>query len=95
MSSISKKQLSARRKVKNLNLNEKIKLIDFAKKNPTFGCRKLDEKHGTGKTPAASILKKEENIRKEFEKFEGKSKESVYFLKVLFIGTLLNELTFP
>ena len=56
---------------------------------------KLGEIHGIGKTSVASMLKNEENIRKEFEKFESKSRESVYFLKILFIGTLLNELTFP
>ena len=59
---VSKKQLSARMKRKTLNLNEKFKLIDFAKKNPTSGCRKLGEKHGIEKTSAASILKNEENI---------------------------------
>ena len=84
MSSISKKQYSAWIKSKTLNLNEKIKLIDFAKNNPTFGCRKLGEIQGIGKTSVASILKNKENIRKEFEKFEGKSGESVYFLKILF-----------
>ena len=68
-------------KRKTLNLNEKIKLIDFAKKNLTFGCRKLDEIHGIGKTSAASILKSEESIRKEFEVLS-KSRESVYFLKI-------------
>ena len=56
-------------KRKTLNFNEKIKLTDFAKKNPTFKCRKLREIHGIGKTLVVSILKTEENIRKGFEKF--------------------------
>ena len=68
---LSKKHFSARMKRKTLSLSEKIKLIDFAKKNPTFGCGKIGEIHGIGKTPVACILKDEDNIRKEFEMFEG------------------------
>ena len=49
MHSISKKPLSAQMKRKIINLNEKMKLIVFAKKNPTFGSRKLGEIHGIGK----------------------------------------------
>ena len=41
----SMKQLSARLKRKTLNLNEKIKLIDYAKKNPSFGCLNLGVKY--------------------------------------------------
>lgn len=82
------KQLSARMKRKALNLNEKIKLNDFAKKNPTSECWKVGEYTEIEKV--ASILKNEENIRKEYEKFEGKSRKSVYFLKILFIGILSN-----
>ena len=95
MPSVSKKQLPAQMKRKTLNLKEKIKFIDFTKKNPNFGCRTLGKIHRIGKTSVASILKNEENIRKEFQKFEGKSRVSVYFLKILFIGIILNELTFP
>ena len=57
-------------KRKTLNHDEKNKLIDFAKKNPYFGCRKLGEILGIGKTSVVSIIKNEENVRKEFEKFE-------------------------
>ena len=71
--------------MKNWNLNEKIKLIDFAKNNPTFGYWKLGEINGIEEKSIANILKNEKNIRKEFEKFEGKSRESSYFLKILFI----------
>ena len=46
-------------------------MIDFAKKNPCFGCRKFSEIYGIGKTSVKSILKDEDNIRKEFEIFEG------------------------
>ena len=66
---LSKKHLSGRMKRKTLSIVEKIKLIDFAKKNPTFGCRKFGEIHGTGKTSVAYILKDEDNMRKEFEIF--------------------------
>ena len=58
----SKKHLSAQMKRKHLSLCEKEKLIDFAKKNPTFGCRKIGEIHGTGKTSAAYILKDEDKM---------------------------------
>ena len=68
---LSKKHLSARMKRKTLSLSEKIKRIDFAKKYPTFGCRKIGEIHGIGKTSVACILKDEDNIRKEFEMFKG------------------------
>ena len=68
---LSKEHLSARMKRKTLSLSEKMKLIDFAKKNPTFGCRNIDDIHGIGKTSVACILKDEDNIRKEFEMFEG------------------------
>ena len=68
---LSKKNLSARMKRKTLGLSEKINLIDFAKKNPTFGCRKIGEIDGTWKTSVACILKDQDNIRKEFKMFEG------------------------
>ena len=71
--------------MKNWNLNEKLKLIDFVKNNPTFGYWKLGKINGIGETSVANILKNEENIRREFEKSEGKSRESSYFLKILFI----------
>ena len=58
-------------KMKTLSLSEKIKLIVFAKKNPTFGYRKISEIHEIGKTSVACILKDENNIQKEFEIFEG------------------------
>ena len=68
---LSEKHLSARMKRQTLSLSEKIKLIVFAKKNPTFGCQKIGEIHGIGKTSVACILKDEDNNRKEFEMFEG------------------------
>ena len=46
-------------KRKTLSLSEKIKLIDFAKTNPTFGCRKIGEIHRIGKTSVTCILKDE------------------------------------
>ena len=53
---LSKKHLPARIKRKTLSLSEKIKLIDFVKKNPTFGCRKIAEMQGIGKTSVTCIL---------------------------------------
>ena len=43
-------------KRKNLDLDEKLKVIDFAKKNPTMGCRKIAEHFYIGKTAIANIL---------------------------------------
>ena len=64
MPSVSKNQLSARMKRKTLNLNKKNYLIDFAKKNPTFGCQKLGETHRIGKTSVAGILKTRKKIER-------------------------------
>ena len=74
---------------------KKLSWLTLQKKNPTFECQKHGQIHGIRKTSVASMLKNEENIQKDFEKFEGRSKESVYFFKILVIGTLLNELTSP
>ena len=71
-----------------VNLNRKIKLIVFAKRNPAFGLRKFDEVHRI----VESIVKY--NIRKDIEIFEGISKESAYFSNIL-LGMLMNKLTFP
>ena len=56
----------------NLSLNEKIKLLDFAKRDGKLGCRKLAEILKIEKTAAAIILKNEKKIREQYELFHEK-----------------------
>ena len=70
MSRLSKQQLAGKLAKKTLALAEKIKFLDFAKKNP-----KLADIYKIGKTAAANILKNEEEIREQHEKFCEKSKK--------------------
>ena len=51
MSRLSKQQLAGKLAKKTVTLDEKIKFLDFAKKNPKLGCRKL-----------ADVLKNEKKI---------------------------------
>ena len=62
----NKYQLTEKLFKRTLTLYKKIKLLDFKKKNPSLGCR---EKFNIGKTAAASILSKEDKIRKQHELF--------------------------
>ena len=55
--SCSKFQLSARMKRKNLSLDEKMKAIDYANKNPKMGCRVIAEHFSIGKTCVSNILR--------------------------------------
>ena len=59
MSRLSKQQLAGKLAKKTLTLDEKIKFLDFAKKNPKLGCRKPADIYKIGKTAAANILKSE------------------------------------
>ena len=72
--STSKKTLSARLQRKTLSLSEKIKLLDYKKSNPTIGCRDIVEIFNIEKTSAASIIKNEEKLRKDYASFEGNRK---------------------
>ena len=56
MSRLPKQQLSGKLAKKTLTLDEKIKFLNLAKKNPKLGCRKLADIYKTGKTAAANIL---------------------------------------
>ena len=74
--SLSKNQLTVKLSKKTLSLDEKSKkILDFAKGNPNFGCRKLAEIFKTGKTAAEIILKEEKSIRSQHELFRDKSKK--------------------
>ena len=72
--STSKKTLSARLQRKTLSLSKKIKLLDYKKSNPTIGCRDIAEIFNIGKTSAATIIKNEEKLRKDYASFEGNRK---------------------
>ena len=72
---MSKQKLAGKLAKKTLTLDENIKYLDFAKKNPKFGCRKLAEIYNIGKTAAANILKNEKKIREQHELFHEKSKK--------------------
>ena len=73
--SCSKFQLSARMKRKNLSLDEKMKVIEYANKNPTKGCRFIGEHFSIGKTCVANILKNAKTLEKEYEFFKGNCKK--------------------
>ena len=49
--------------------------MDFVKKNPKLGCRKLADIYKIGKTAATNILKNEKKIREQHEVFYEKSKK--------------------
>ena len=75
MSRLSKQQLAGKLAKKILTSDENIKLLDFAKKNPTLGCRKLADIYKIGKIATANILKNEKKIREQHEMFCEKSKK--------------------
>ena len=75
MSRLSKQQLASKLAKETLTLDEKIKFLDFAQKNPKLGCRKLADTYKIGKTAAANILKNEKKIREQHEMFSEKSKK--------------------
>ena len=45
-----------------LTSDENIKFLDFARKIPKLGCRKLADIYKIGNTAAANILKNEKNL---------------------------------
>ena len=75
--SLSKQQLAGNIAKKTFSLDEKVKFLDFAKANPTFGCRKLAvaETFKIRKTATANILKEEKTIHNQSELFREKSKK--------------------
>ena len=76
MQRLLKQQLAGKlAKKKTLTLDEKIKFLDFAKKNPKLGRRKLADIYKIGKTAAATILKDEKKLREQHEMFREKAKK--------------------
>ena len=74
ISMLLKEQLAGKLAKKTSTLDEKIKFLDFAKKNPKLGCGKQADVYKIRKTAAANILKNEKKIR-EHEMFCEKSKK--------------------
>ena len=70
-----KQQLAGKLAKKTLTLDEKIKFLDFAKKNPKLGCRKLADIYKIGKTPKTNTLNDEKKIRGQHEIFREKPKK--------------------
>ena len=62
--STSKKTLSAQLQRKTLSLSEKIKLLNYKKRNHTISCRDIAEIFNIGKTSATMIIKNEEKLAK-------------------------------
>ena len=91
MSRLSKQQLAGKLPKKTLTLHEKIKFLDFAKKNPKLGCRKLADIYKIGKTAAANIFKNEKKIREQHEMFWEKSKKRNHYAKYHKIKEILFE----
>ena len=54
----SRQELAGELAKKTLYLDEKVKFLDFAKGNPTLGCRKLSDIFKIGKTARQILLKK-------------------------------------
>ena len=68
-------QLSARMKRKNLSLDEKMKVIDYANKNPKMECRVIAEHFSIGKTCVSDILRNAETLQREYKFFKGNCKK--------------------
>ena len=68
ISMLLKEQLAGKLAKKTSTLDEKIKFLDFAKKNPKLGQGKQADVYKIRKTTAANILKNEKKIR-EHEMF--------------------------
>ena len=64
---LSKQQVTGRLTKKTFSLDKKVKFLEFAKRNPTVGCRKLAELFKIGKTAVGNIKKEEKNICSQHE----------------------------
>ena len=70
----SKNQLAASMKRTRLNLEEKVKNLDYAAKNPKKSCRDIAGEYFIGKITAANILKDAIKLRQEYDFFKGSFK---------------------
>ena len=74
---LPKQQLVSKLAKKTLSVDEKFKVLDFAKGNPTLECRKLAETFKIGKTAAANTIKEEKNIRSQHEKSKKRNRRKI------------------
>ena len=65
ISRLSKQQLAGKLAKKALTLDEKIKFLDFTKKSPMLGGRKLADIYKIRKTAAGNILKYEKKKKEK------------------------------
>ena len=72
---MSKYALAGYLQKKTLNLQDKIKFLDFADEHKNLGCRKLAEVFGIGKTAASNILKSKQKLRNQYKQFHEKNKK--------------------
>ena len=57
-------------KQKKLDLDEKVKVIEYASKNPKLKCLVIAAQLNTGKTSASHILNNAKTLQKEYEFFK-------------------------
>ena len=71
---------TSQKKRKCLDISEKVKVLEFAKKNPNLGSRKLADHFGIGKTQIQVILKNREAIMDAYASNEtpNHAKENVH-----------------
>ena len=68
-------QVSVRMKRKTFSLDERMKVIDYANKNPKIGCRVIAEHFSIGKTCVTNILRNAKTFQREYEFFKGNCKK--------------------
>ena len=62
---------SAKHTKTTLSIEQKLKLLDYAKENPKESCRTLSTKFSVGKTQIAAILKNETELRAAYATYRG------------------------
>ena len=59
-----------------LSIEQKLKVLDYAKDNPKESCRTLSTKFSVGKTQIAAILKNETELRAAYATYRGNNKRA-------------------
>ena len=62
---------SAKHTKTTLSIEQKLKVLDYAKENPKESCRTLSTKFSVGKTQIAAILKNETELRAAYATYRG------------------------
>ena len=66
-----KRSGSAKHTKTSLSIEQKLKVLDYAKENPKESCRTLSTKFSVGKTQIAAILKNETELRAVYATYRG------------------------